>query len=98
MLELLKENYLFINNFVTDKLVKTLTKDMLTNKDGKGRGGEFYEKKYIEIFRAFCICGKEVNSGNQVIILNNFIDEIIADEGRGKIFLISLEKKNDEKG
>ena len=58
LLELLKENSLFINHFVTEKLVDTLTTDMLKKKEVKGRDGEFFEKKYIEIFRAFCICGK----------------------------------------
>jgi hypothetical protein len=37
---------------------------------------EFHEKKYIEIFRAFCICGDEVNSDNQVLILNKFIKRL----------------------
>ena len=52
LLELLTNNSFFVNNFVTEDLIKYLVDNML-----KPAGFEFNEKKYVEIFRAFCICG-----------------------------------------
>ena len=30
---------------------------------------KFYEIKYLEIFRLFCLVGNTVNTGNQIILL-----------------------------
>lgn len=39
------------------------------------------------MFRAFCICGKEVNSVNQVTILKKFFNKM-KDEDEGEKYLI----------
>lgn len=60
LLELLKNNIFFVNNFVTDELVEHLV-EMMPNEEilaDRDMTKVFHEKKYIEIFRAFCICGK----------------------------------------
>lgn len=36
----------------------------------------FVEKKYLEIFRLFCIVGDNINTQNQINILNKFIKEL----------------------
>ena len=51
LLQLLKNNSFFVNNFVNDDLVKYLVDRMLKSNPNKSH--EFLEKKYIEIFRAF---------------------------------------------
>ena len=37
---------------------------------------EFYQRKYLEIFRYFCIVGQKVVTNNQLIILHEFIEKI----------------------
>lgn len=66
---------------------------MLKNNPNKSH--EFLEKKYIEIFRAFCICGDEVNSDNQVLILNRFIKRL-SEDAEGMKYEIKLSKKKNE--
>ncbi len=73
LLQLLKNNSFFVNNFVTEELIDYLVGRML---DNPTPSHEFLQKKYIEIFRAFCICGDEVNSDNQVLILEKFIKKL----------------------
>lgn len=36
----------------------------------------FEEKKYLEIFRLFCITGTRVNTANQITIYKTFINAI----------------------
>lgn len=43
-----------MNNFVTESLVAYLVDQMLHNPKATH---VFHEKKYIQIFRAFCLCG-----------------------------------------
>lgn len=93
LLELLKNNSFFVNNFVTENLVVLLVDRMLTDPNQK-KSNEFFEKKYLEIFRAFCICGDEVNSDNQVLILNKFIKKI-AENPENIIFEIKLSKRKN---
>lgn len=93
LLELLKNNYFFVNNFVTENLVVLLVDRMLN--DPNKQSNVFYEKKYLEIFRAFCICGDEVNSDNQVLILNKFIKKITQNQ-ENQIFEIKLSKRKNE--
>lgn len=57
---------------------------------------EFHEKKFIEIFRAFCICGKEVYSENQVLILDKFIK--VLPDPKYEIYDIKITKKKNQKG
>lgn len=91
LLELLKNNTMFVNNFVTDEFVSFLAQTMIRTETDH----EFKEIKYLEVFRAFCICGKEVNSNNQVLILNNFIQQLPS-ENRGFKYKIAIEKRKVE--
>lgn len=34
---------------------------------------KFVEIKYLEIFRLFCLVGDNINTGNQIILLEKFI-------------------------
>lgn len=62
--ELFRDNEFLVKNFVTVGLVKSLAKGM-QQKDNF----LFHEKKYLEIFRLFCIVGDKINTSNQIIIL-----------------------------
>lgn len=55
----------------------------------------FYEKKYLEIFRLFCIVGESINTSNQVKILNHFIKQLRTDDVRA-LYQVTLSKKDDE--
>lgn len=54
----------------------------------------FKEKKYLEIFRKFCIVGGNVNTENQIKILNHFIREL-RNKKNGGFYQISLSKKDN---
>jgi hypothetical protein len=49
---------------------------------------EFIQKKYLEIFRLFCIVGNTINTSNQIKILNHFIKELKKNE----IYSVALSK------
>lgn len=68
--QLLQDNDFFVNNFVTKDIVEYLT-SCFTNSLGDNK--EFIERKYIQIFRLFCISGQKVNTSNQKLILDYFI-------------------------
>jgi hypothetical protein len=76
--ELLLDNEFFVQNFVSEKLLKYLTDSML---DKLHDSPYFYEKKYLEIMRLFCITGTAVNTGNQIIIYNTFIKALKSERG-----------------
>ncbi len=65
----MKDNDFIVNNFVSEELIQELTKNMLL----KSKNHIFYEKKYLEIFRLFCICDGKINSENQIRVLRKFI-------------------------
>lgn len=71
--ELLEENDFFVTNFVSDKLLEYLTESMLQRVIDSQT---FDEKKYLEIFRLFCITGTRVSTANQISIYNTFINSI----------------------
>ena len=67
--ELLHDNDFFINNFVNQDIVAYLTSCFTPRPDKP----DFTERKYLEIFRLFCISGKKVNTQNQKLILDHFL-------------------------
>jgi hypothetical protein len=67
--ELLRENHFFVNNFVNREVIQYLTTHYIAKSDDK----DYHEKKYLEIFRLFCIVGSSVNTHNQKLILDHFI-------------------------
>ena len=62
--ELFKNNEFLVKNFVDAVLIEKFANKMLRKSSYK-----FYEKKYLEIFRLFCLVGESVNTGNQIILL-----------------------------
>lgn len=56
--ELLTDNEFIVNNFVTDELIQYLASEMIDSKIHY----IFKEKKYLEIFRKFCIVNGTVNT------------------------------------
>lgn len=46
---------------------------LTTHYIAKSDNPEYFEKKYLEIFRLFCIVGQSVNTHNQKLILDHFI-------------------------
>jgi hypothetical protein len=90
--EIFKDNEFLVKNFVTDNLVRKLA-DKMTNQK---KDFMFVEKKYLEIFRLFCIVGEErINTSNQIKILNHFIKQLRTDDIRN-LYQITLSKKDDE--
>jgi hypothetical protein len=79
-----------VKNFVTDDLVKKLSDKMMNQKDSF----YFHEKKYLQIFRLFCIVGDNINTSNQIKILNHFIRELRTDDVRS-LYQVTLTKKDD---
>jgi hypothetical protein len=88
--ELLKNNEFIVDNFVSDKLIQYLSHQMIDRKFNY----IFHEKKYIEIFRLFCIVGGKVNTENQIKVLNHFIKELRIKE-QGPLYQINLSKKDE---
>lgn len=74
-----------MENFVTADLVSYLYEKMMNLKSEKG----FVEKKYIDIFRAFCIVDGKVLSNNQAIILHNFVEKL-ENHIEGHVYLIKF--------
>lgn len=54
----------------------------------------FVEKKYLEIFRLFCIVGDNINTQNQINILNKFIRELRKTEV-SSFYQITLSKQKN---
>lgn len=85
--ELLEENHFFVNNFVTERLLNYLTESMLQRMHDSPL---FDEKKYLEIFRLFCITGTTVNTANQIFIYKTFISAVRSDKGSVLAFQLKL--------
>jgi len=85
----LKDNEFIVNNFVSDELIKYLSSEMIDSP----MHYIFKEKKYLEIFRKFCIVGGRVNTENQIKILNHFIKELRIKK-QGPYYQINLSKKD----
>jgi DNA-binding MltR family transcriptional regulator len=67
--ELFRDNEFLVKYFVDSTLIGKLTSRMLNQKEQH----KFVEIKYLEIFRLFCIVGNNINTGNQIILLEKFI-------------------------
>lgn len=89
--ELFRDNEFLVKNFVTDHLVRKLANKMINQKESF----LFNEKKYLEIFRLFCIVGESINTSNQIKILTHFIKKLRTDDVRS-LYQITLTKKDDE--
>ena len=85
--ELLQENDFFVTNFVSDKLLEYLTQNMLQRVHDSPI---FEEKKYLEIFRLFCITGTRVNTANQITIYKTFLSSIHQEKGSVLQFQLKL--------
>jgi len=72
---------------VSDQLLDKLSRRMLSLK----KPHIFYEKKYLEIFRLFCIVGESINTSNQTKILVQFMKKLNSDD----TYRISITKKDD---
>lgn len=72
-------------------LIDKLAQQMLGQKDDFN----FVEKKYLEIFRLFCIVGETINTQNQINILNKFIKELKKTD-ISNFYSITLSKQNNE--
>jgi hypothetical protein len=59
-----------VNNFVNQQVIHYLT----THYTAVTTHAHYHEKKYLEIFRLFCIVGNTVNTHNQKLILDHFIN------------------------
>ena len=57
----------------------------------KTEGTHYHEKKYLEIFRLFCIVGRTVNTHNQKLILDHFIKVLKESHSLYEIQLIQEE-------
>jgi hypothetical protein len=68
--ELLRDNLFFVNNFVNQQVVHYLA----THYTASTHHPHYHERKYLEIFRLFCIVGTTVNTHNQKLILDHFIN------------------------
>jgi hypothetical protein len=88
--ELFKDNEFLVKNFVTDGLVTKLANRMINQKENF----MFYEKKYLEIFRLFCIVGDNINTSNQIRILTHFIKQLRTDDIRS-LYQVTITKKDD---
>jgi hypothetical protein len=89
--ELFRDNEFLVKNFVTDGLVSKLANRMINQKEHF----LFYEKKYLEIFRLFCLVGDNINTSNQIRILTHFIKQLRTDDIRS-LYQVTLTKKDDE--
>jgi hypothetical protein len=104
-MEILNCNEFFVKNFVTEGLVDYLAEQMFSgigggneNKeksDSKEKRIEFFQKKYIDIFRSFCIVNGNVVTKNQLILLNRFIKQM-RETPKGEIFQIQFKLKDGE--
>jgi hypothetical protein len=72
---------------VTEEIVAYLTSSFGANPDNK----DFTEKKYLEIFRLFCISSRSVNTHNQKIVLDHFIKPI---QSQHSIFAVNLQRQD----
>lgn len=54
----------------------------------------FEEKKFLEIFRLFCITGTTVNTANQIYIYKTFISAVNSNRGSVLSFQIKLASDN----
>jgi hypothetical protein len=88
--ELLNNNEFIVNNFVSERLIIHLSAEMIDSKIHY----IFKEKKYLEIFRKFCIVGGKVNTENQIKILNHFIKEL-RKKKQGPYYQVNLSKKDN---
>ena len=91
LIEILKDNSFFVENFVTADLVSYLYEKMMSLKSQPA----FLEKKYIDIFRAFCIVDGKVLSNNQAIILHNFVEKL-ENKIDGHVYMIKFVEKEGE--
>lgn len=79
-----------MKNFVTDGLVSKLANRMIN----QTKDYNFSEKKYLEIFRLFCIIGDNINTSNQIRILTYFIKQLRTDDIRA-LYQVTITKKDD---
>ena len=86
--ELLKDNYFFVNNFVNKEIIEYLTSFFFNKSENK----EYQEKKYLQIFRLFCITDNQVNNFNQKLIIDYFHKKLIEVHSQ---YMIQIERKND---
>ena len=91
--ELLRDNSFFVNNFVNERVITYLT-NHYTNGPQHPQESErkkYHEKKYLEIFRLFCIVGNTVNTHNQKLVLDHFINALRDSRSLYEIQLIQQE-------
>lgn len=89
--EILRDNPFLINNLVTPKLVEMLSHRMINQKTEF----LFYEIKYIEIFRLLCIVDEEINTNNQILVLEYFVKRLKTNDIT-QLYMITLSKKDED--
>ena len=91
--ELLRDNSFFVNNFVNERVITYLTNHYTNGPQDphESERKKYHEKKYLEIFRLFCIVGNTVNTHNQKLVLDHFINTLRDSRSLYEIQLIQQE-------